>query len=262
MIVSPPWFVAAVAVMVFALPQGQAQLVLIEENFDEAVSGGRMTAGGEDGDQTGIHPSEGLFGAFMNDEGEIVPGWEGKGNAFQFQDKIKNAALRLAFGTRDVDPITSGKLEVSLDFRIDGQGVPPYGGHPLELALTAPTQPYFLMVIIHRENGRIAYTNRATLPAYESMSSSDEALVPGTVYRLTMTASLQESIYDLALIEMESGDVVWQASDQMFVPIPELETNGLGATLLNIQAGSADFSQGLEAPVTVTVDNILVRHLE
>lgn len=246
--------------MLLALPQARAQLTLIEENFNEATPGGRLTAGAEGTGQVEIRPSEGRFSVHALDEGEIVEAWDG--NAFQFQDKVENAALRLIFeAPRDVDPITSGTLEVSLEFRINAQESTPYGGNILQVALTAPTQGCFLMATIHGRNGRIYHTNRNTPPAYESMVEGD-IMHPDTIYQLKLIVSLDQSTYDIKVTEKEGGNTVWSASAQQFIPIPDLENNGVGTNLLDIQAGSPDFSQNMEPPVTVTVDNIFVRYLK
>ncbi len=250
--------IATTGLMAFNLPQAQAQLTVIEANFDEVVAGARLTVGGGK-DAAGIRPVEGRFRAFVQDEAEIVAGWDG--NAIQFQDSVENAALRLLFETRDVDPITRGVLEISLEFRIDGGEGAPYSGAPLQVSLTAPTQGHFLVATILGSDGHICHTNRDTPPAHEGMARG-EVIVPGTVYRLKLVVSLDSSTYDIEVLEKESGNVVSQAAAQKFIPIPELEHNGIGANLLNVYAGSPDFSQGLNPPITVTVDNIRMRHLE
>lgn len=244
--------------MILALPRAQAQLTVIEANFNEALPGGRLVAGGEK-DLAGIHLTEGRLRAFIQDEAEIVAGWDG--NAIQFQDRVENAALRLLLDTRDVDPITSGTLEVSLEFRIDATQGAPYTGSPLQISLTAPTQGHFLVATILGGEGRICHTNRDTPPAHEGLVRG-EVITPEKVHRLKLVLSLDHSTYDIEVVEKESGNVVWQATGQKFIPIPDLESNGIGASLLNLYAGSPDFSQGMNPPVTVTVDNILVRHLK
>jgi len=248
---------AIVGILFFSVPQGWAQVTLIKENFEEAVTGGRLVARG-DMVQAGIRPADGRVHAFAGDEAEIVKGWDG--NAFQFQDKIKDASLRLVFGTENVDLITSGTLEVSLDFRIEGQEGAIYSGNPLQVALSAPKQGYFLQTVISRRTSRIHHTNRNTSPAHEGMPGG-KVVAPDTIYQLKLTVSLDKSTYDIKVTEKESGNVAWHASEQLFIPISDLKNNGLGASLLHLQAGTPDFSQEIDPPVTVSVDNILVRHL-
>lgn len=245
-----------------ALASASAQTTIIEENFDEATPGTRIVAGVSDISQTGLRPDEGKIYAFAGDEAEIVEGWSK--NALQFQDKIVDAALKLRFSAAEIDPITSGKLEISLEFQITGEvGESPhaYEENPLVVSLSAPTQSDFLTVTVYRENGKIYHTNNEEAPSWVNMTQG-ATMNPGTVYRLQLNVSLDKASYDITVTEKESGTVAWQAIDQPYVTIPELTANGLGADLLSVQAGSPDFSRDREPPVRVTVDNIRINHTE
>jgi|GEM_PF-1958025 len=251
----------ALTVFTMAASHLQGQITLIEENFDEANPGAHLTANqGGDG-YAAIRPTYGRYQAFMNDKAEIVPGLSGEGQALQFQDQMEDAAMRLVFGATDVDPVTTGKIEVSLDFRIESEA-PIERGIPLVIKLSAPTNSNFLTVLISGEGGHILHTNRSTNPAYEGMVLG-APVQPGVTYTLKITADLETSTYRISVRDKKEGEqaVLWDASDQEFIPIPDLETNGVGVDLLEIQAGAPDFSQGAAA-VTTTVDHILVRHLE
>jgi len=237
------------------------KIVLIEENFEEAHPGSRVTAGSVEDSKsgtTGIRPEVGSYHAFTGNEGEIVEGWEGQ--AFQFQDKIPGAALRLVFDTaRDVDPVTGGKVEVSLDFRVDG-GEAPYEGNPLQVVLSAPTQSRFLTAIIYRENGKFYHTNRSTAPAHEGMTQGP-VIASGVVYQLKFILDFDQGTYAVELSDKKGKEVLYQAEEQQFVTIPDLAGNGLGSAFLDIQAGP-DFSGSSEPPTTVTIDNLLVSLLD
>lgn len=233
--------------------------VLIEEDFEEAIPGGRISAGVGAPDQAGIRPAEGQVHMFNADEAEIVEGWNG--NALQFQDKLEGAALRLVFGTKDTDPITGGRLEISLDARLEGDAALPYDGNPLVLALVSPDAAAFLTATLYREDGKLYHTNRAQEPAWESMTQGP-IIPPTSICQIKFTVFLDKGVYDIEVRDKDSGETLYQASEQLFVPIANLKTQGLGKDLLQISAGSPDFARDPQTPLTVTVDNIKVQWTE
>jgi len=260
----PVAFLAVCGSFAFSSLGHTEQISVIKENFEEATLGSRLSASaGTDQNpevMTGMHPEEGKFFAFIGDEAEIVEGWDGK--ALQFQDVVRDANLRLVYGTLAMDPLTSGVLEVSLEFRLDGaEGAPYEEGSPLQVKLNAGNEN-LITTVVYRDNARIYSTNRSDPPAHEGMISGESAMMPGEVYQLQLVLSLDKFHYDIEVKEKTSGNVIWQEKDLPFVVSDQLKSQGLGENLLDIQAGTPDFSQDREPPSTVTIDNISVQYKE
>lgn len=244
-----------------AMPQ-QAQAnpyTLIEENFEETIVGARVKPGDKSTKNTGMAPSiGGKIVSWISDEAEIVKGWDGK--ALQIRDTEVNGSLRLLFKTEGVDPISTGKLEVSLDFQIDGESVSPFKGTLLSVALNTPGRSGFCRVdLLAPEMDLLVTDGQHDLPHKALRPEKNLTLSLNTVYTLKLLLSLDESTYSLQIQNKKTGDVVAEFSGLQFM-IPASE--GLAENALDIRGSMNRSEEGMTGSLNpVTIDNILVTHI-
>lgn len=238
---------AVLLALSFRLHAADEGMTVIEATFDEASRGARLTSA-VGVDQVGIRLVHGSVHAFANDEGEVVEGWDGLG--LRFENVKEEGELRLSFSTSDVDPMVSGKLVLTLEFRMDHEDGVLAPQNFLQCTFNAPGTGAFMTWVVHGKNHRFYSTNSHTPPSHRGMLAGG-VLQSGVIYQVKMIVDLTEAHYEATVMEKEGERVVYHSERRPFVTLSHLGEEGLGKNLLNLYGGGV-----------VTVDNVVVYHRE